>query len=376
MEHVADQEKLRIFAYNDSNFDLCFHISSHVLLPEMFELQNFPFDSQDLTIKLSLHLPYPRGKIMINETSASSFAQESFRFKSEFDITYGRQVHCKELCSNPQVSAVGAIYTRITCKLNLTRRPQFCMTNIVMPMAVLTALTSISIGVRSNDGSRMDTADRLSVTLTLLLTAVAFKLVMASSLPQVSYQTTLDVYILICNFWILLAAVENVLYPSFGYLDRGDDVHKAKERFNEWYLTLLYLASFVLINIVFWWRVNVDVKKRNAVIKTKYEREEVEREKHCVAPPAHVMSTLLQTSTPEVADESKGFSDENAQPKKRYTKVAHGFGNRTAKARARRRSTLQGNQVAPPMPTITGEATSARSPSVRLAPIPAASTPI
>ena len=39
--------------------------------------------------------------------------------------------------------------------------------------------------------SPAETADRLSVTLTLLLTSVAFKFVVSQSLPQISYLTYL-----------------------------------------------------------------------------------------------------------------------------------------------------------------------------------------
>lgn len=377
VEHISEQEKSRVFIYNDEKFDVCFRTTSHVLLPELFELESFPFDQQDLTIKLSLHLPYPRGKLMMDTAAPSIFKEESFRFKSEFDITYKRQVHSKETCSNPQVN--GSIHTSIAFSLNLTRKPQYCVTNVVVPIAVLAALASLSIGVKTNDGSRMDTGDRLSVTLTLLLTAVAFKLTMASNLPQLPYQTTLDVYILICNFWILMAACENVLFPLYGYSDRGDDEHKAEEKVNESYFSLLYLGSFLLINILFWRSVYVKVQAREKVNQTKYDNEEAERIKHTAPPPpSHVMSGLLISTT----DTPSLQTDPNAPVKKKYTKVAHGFGNRTAKARARRRSTLQGAQQgrAPgpgplPMPTITG-ASPTRGGSIRLAPISSPSTPI
>jgi len=280
VEHVSEQERYRSFVYHDKKFDVCFRMQSHVTLPEMFELQNFPFDSQDLTIIQSLNLPFPRAKLLVNKEAPSLFAEDSFRFKSEFDVTYGNQLHVKELCSDPSASAAGSIYSRLSFSLNLARKPGFCITNIVLPMAVLTSLTSISIGVKTIDGNRLDTGDRLSVTLTLLLTAVAFKLVMASNLPQVSYQTTLDIYILICNFWILLAALENVLYPSFGYDRSGKSDEDPKEKFDEWYVTIAYLASFILINVLFWWKVRRNLNQRNQMARTKYLKEENVREFH------------------------------------------------------------------------------------------------
>lgn len=44
-------------------------------------------------------------------------------------------------------------------------------------------------------------ADRLSVTLTLVLTSVAFKYMVAQELPKISYLTLLDKYILMSFFF-------------------------------------------------------------------------------------------------------------------------------------------------------------------------------
>ncbi len=41
-------------------------------------------------------------------------------------------------------------------------------------------------------------ADRMSITMTLLLTSVAFKLVTSEWVPKIAYQTLLDYYNLLC----------------------------------------------------------------------------------------------------------------------------------------------------------------------------------
>ena len=56
-----------------------------------------------------------------------------------------------------------------------------------------------------------DTADRAAVTLTLLLTIVALKLVLSSYLPPVTYLTFLDKYILICLGLCLVILIENAI---------------------------------------------------------------------------------------------------------------------------------------------------------------------
>lgn len=58
----------------------------------------------------------------------------------------------------------------------------------------------------------MHTADRLSVSLTLVLTAVAYELTVAQSIPQVAYLTQL---VGICFAFMVFAAVENAAVSSY-----------------------------------------------------------------------------------------------------------------------------------------------------------------
>ena len=54
-------------------------------------------------------------------------------------------------------------------------------------------------------------ADRLSVSLTMVLTAVAFKQIIAAELPDVSYLTLLDVFVLASFASTCLVAFENIV---------------------------------------------------------------------------------------------------------------------------------------------------------------------
>ena len=90
-------------------------------------------------------------------------------------------------------------------------------------MMVVTYLAAVSAGAVDSDGARMSTADRLSVTLTLMLTAVAYKFIVASALPQVSYLTSLDTYVLVCFLFLFLISVENVAWPAITASFAGEE---------------------------------------------------------------------------------------------------------------------------------------------------------
>ena len=88
----------------------------------------------------------------------------------------------------------------------------------------------------------MDTGTRLSLTLTLLLTAVAFKLVIAGSLPQLSYMTILDQYMWMSLLFICLVAIENAIFPVF--VSRYGSQHSNNEK----WILLSMSVFFVLLN--------------------------------------------------------------------------------------------------------------------------------
>jgi hypothetical protein len=75
---------------------------------------------------------------------------------------------------------------------------------VILFMTATLAFTSFLIGIP-------DLADRGSVNMTLLLTVVAFKLLLSDNLPKVAYLTYLDKYVLTSFIFIFVIAIENAL---------------------------------------------------------------------------------------------------------------------------------------------------------------------
>lgn len=131
-------------------------------------------------------------------------------------------------------------------------------------------MTAITCGIKEPDGSPMGAADRLGLTFTLILTSVAYKFVVAASIPALSYQTLLDVYVLICFAWMLIAALENAIFSHLG---------EAVASFNELWVMLIYLASFGLANIIFWTRISLRLGRQALEAKRKFDDEAARRER-------------------------------------------------------------------------------------------------
>merc|ERR1712048_1178175 len=96
----------------------------------------------------------------------------------------------------------------LNISLLVMRRPEYYLWNVEVPMFVLTCLTGMTWAIEPSD-----VADRLSVSLALVLTAVAYKLTIAANIPQVNYLTLLDKFVALCFLFITFAAIENAIMP-------------------------------------------------------------------------------------------------------------------------------------------------------------------
>ncbi len=109
----------------------------------------------------------------------------------------------------------------------IERIPDYFITNVVIPLFIIVGLAFVSFALPLTQLN-----DRLSVILTMVLTSVAFKYVVAGYLPKVSYLTLLDKYVLISFVVLGITAVQNAIVfrksmdddVDMDALERGDRV--------------------------------------------------------------------------------------------------------------------------------------------------------
>jgi hypothetical protein len=101
--------------------------------------------------------------------------------------------------------------------LTMNRIPNYYFTNIIKPTCIITTLSACSLFMPAKD-----LANRLSATLTLLLTAVAYKYLVAQMVPPIGYSTALDKYVMICFTFLSLMAAENCLAFKFHHISEHE----------------------------------------------------------------------------------------------------------------------------------------------------------
>ena len=145
--------------------------------------------------------------------------------------------------------------------MNVRRQYKFYIDNVFLVMFLITTLSFGSFAVEADA-----TVGRIKISLTLLLTSVAFKYYVQQFVPTVSYLTLIDKYILYCIEFQFFITVHSMI----GGLITNS---KALSIF-EWISFGTSLFAFVAINVYFGhlsWVCIKKAKKSEADNKAEYD---------------------------------------------------------------------------------------------------------
>lgn len=222
------------FHFNSANKLVSMQYHATAQLSEFLELQTFPFDRQLLNLQFNARLK--KGWRLLS------------KIPDYVPRAYGNEYVCVYRFS-PSLSGWRALSPfvnyrtqpdgeiRPTICLRVERRSSFYIYNVVLPLCFMLALSVASFALLPEQLS-----DRLNVTLTLLLTVVAFKFAVSSNLPTTSYLTLLDKYFVLCFFVLMLVVIEHTI--SY-FLE--DDRARQLDRFSALTLGVLWALFHVFI---------------------------------------------------------------------------------------------------------------------------------
>ena len=163
-------------------------------------IHEFPFDRQELTVEMEMP-----GSGSRNDTDCG-------RYFVPINISVANK---HEMLTWNYHRAVGQTTQKrgskqhMVCSFRITRKPWNYVINVMLIMAMTATLACLTFVVPVTS-----IADRSGVTLTLLLTVVAFKMVLSDTLPKVAYLTYLDLYVFACFLVIFIIALENAFAAS------------------------------------------------------------------------------------------------------------------------------------------------------------------
>ena len=176
---------------------VCLRWKVFATFQQQMDLKRFPFDEQDLTIDLrtGYETTHKRYAVLLvknlNKEYHSFVNVRSFVQSSEYELLDRIQFVQSETEKDESSSQLS--YSRLKITIRVRRRIGYWMTNVVIPMGVVSTSLFATFVLPPNE-----TNDRLAASLTILLAMVTFKYVISDKLPKISYVTLIDSYVLVC----------------------------------------------------------------------------------------------------------------------------------------------------------------------------------
>ena len=173
-----------------------------VRLSSNMQLRAFPFDSQDLEIYVH---PFTGqvGRIVLSVDPASTGVSTALLHTSLPLWSTGRITYRTVLGSMPGEEASSKVRSHVVFAIHVTRNSAYYTFRIFIPLALMVAVSWGVFWIPADDLN-----SQLLISVTTVLTLVAFSVALSNILPPVPYLTFYDAFFLICFLFILLTIVE------------------------------------------------------------------------------------------------------------------------------------------------------------------------
>lgn len=132
-------------------------------------------------------------------------------------------------------------YSRVQFDLKIARRVGYYIWKVLSVLVMLVVLSWVVFLI-----DPADIGNRMAVSITLFLAAVAFAFVTSGLIPRISYLTLLDVYILGCYVLLFLAPAESLLVYKLRDESRARKIDRLA--------LACFPAAFVLLHVLIWIR--------------------------------------------------------------------------------------------------------------------------
>lgn len=194
------------FSFDFSNNTVCMSLHLNDQFAERMALQRFPVDRQFLNILLMGRRNTINQGNWIWITNApiwvpKMYHNNKYQIQSRLSPSVSDYKMYSPWADFRMIENGMDIQPPFKLRFRLQRYPGFYIGNIIIPLLLIIICCFASLVIPAEN-----IADRLSVTITLMLATVAFRFVLTSLLPSVPYLTWLDYYITF-SFMIVAAFI-------------------------------------------------------------------------------------------------------------------------------------------------------------------------
>ncbi len=198
-EYFRKNEELMIMANGTVEYREKFSVE----LKSFFDLEKFPFDEQTLDVEIE-SFAWNENEVILKLNPQTTGFNPSLNLP-EWDIG-DLQTEIKKT----QEVRSKAPFDKFLMQIKLVRKPGFYLWKVIIPLIIL-VIISWSVFWMSEESL----ADRISFSLTGILTVVAYQFLISENLPNISYLTLMDAILSLSFLAIALTVAENIIVNWF-----------------------------------------------------------------------------------------------------------------------------------------------------------------
>jgi hypothetical protein len=202
-------------------------------LRSQFDFRRFPFDQQTLVIHAE-SFTWNTDVVRLVHSDVQSTVDNIFELP-EWQVTGVR-----ETLTDVVRARDGSPYARFTLEIDIQRRTGFYLWKVIIPLLTLVTVSWVVFWMSSESLAR-----RAGVSMTGLLTVVAYQFIVSEWLPRIAYLTVMDKLTLLSFISIAATMVVNFAVHVERWVERG--WVRRIDAVSRWAFPLLYVAALLLI---------------------------------------------------------------------------------------------------------------------------------
>lgn len=199
-----------------------------------YEFRQFPFDTQHLHIEIE-SFAWDEAYLIFHEE------QDRIGFSDEFEIPEWHTVDVSTHIEEVQEIRDPVAFSEFVMDITVKRQSGYFIGKLIVPLVLLVIL-SWAVFWMVGEGL----TNRLYISLTGVLTVVAYQFATTGNLPRIATVTMMDAILLVSFASLVLAAIENVVAGNLRIAGH-DDLATKLDYTSRWVFPLAYVVAWAII---------------------------------------------------------------------------------------------------------------------------------
>ena len=203
-----------------------------------YDLKEFPFDRQKLEIEIESFAWH-------DDVLIFKMNEEKIGFSNDFEIAEWHIENVESKIESVKDIQDRATFSEFLMEIEVVRKYDYYLWKIIIPLILL---VMISWSVFWMIGDKL--VDRMSISMTGILTIVAYQFIISDILPRVSYFTFMDTFLSISFLIMLLSVFENIIVNNLDLVEESAQAKKV-DMVCRIAFPVLYFVSLIALTLIF-----------------------------------------------------------------------------------------------------------------------------